>query len=129
MSFVIPEFAPAMAEIALATGICIVLLADLFISEQRKFITLALALATLTVTAWFVGNAGVQGEVLTFSGSFVADGLARVLKLLTVIVVAVVFSIVHSSAQGSAPALGSGDRERLQASCNQSASSDAAGPI
>ena len=81
-----------MAEIVLATGICVVLLADLFISEQRKGITLLLSLGTLTLTAWFVGGAGVDSSVvLTFDGSYIADSLARVLKLFTLLVVAVVF--------------------------------------
>ncbi len=96
MSFVTPEFAPAMAEICLAIGICVVLLVDLFISEQRKGITLLLSLATLTVTAWFAGGAGLEGSELTFSGSFVADGLARVLKLFTLLIVAVVFVYSHA---------------------------------
>ncbi len=96
MSFVAPQFAPAMAEIALATGICIVLLADLFVSETRKGVTLLLALATLTVTAWFAGGAGLDGDVLTFNGSFIADGLARVLKLFTLLIVAIVFVYSHN---------------------------------
>ncbi len=96
MNFVAPEFAPAFAEICLATGICLVLLADLFISERRKGLTLLLSLATLTVTAWFAGGAGVGGSELTFSGSFIADGLARVLKLFTLLIVAVVFVYSHA---------------------------------
>ena len=99
MSFTIPQFAPAMAEIALATGICIVLLADLFISKERKVWTLWLALATLAATAWFVGAGTEGGSVLTFDGSFVADGLARVLKLFTLIVVAIVFVYSHAYLQ------------------------------
>jgi NADH-quinone oxidoreductase subunit N len=92
VNFLVPEFGPAMAEIVLATGICVVLLADLFISEQRKGITLLLSLGTLTLTAWFVGGAGVGSSVvLTFDGSYIADSLARVLKLFTLLVVAVVF--------------------------------------
>lgn len=91
MSFVTPQFAPALPEIVLATGICVVLLADLFISEARKSITLWLALATLTATAWFVGNGELAASQLTFDGSYVADGLARILKLFTLLVVAVVF--------------------------------------
>ena len=70
MGFVPPEFGPAMAEIILATGICLVLLADLFISDRYRRATLVLSLATLTATAYFVGSAGTDGSVLTFSGSF-----------------------------------------------------------
>ena len=72
------------------------LLADLFISEERKAWTLWLALATLAGTAWFVGAGTEGGSVLTFDGSFVADGLARVLKLFTLIVVGVVFVYSHA---------------------------------
>jgi len=96
MGFVIPEFGPAMAEIVLATGICIVLLADLFISDRLRSITLLLALATLTVTGFFAMGAGADGAMLTFSGSYIADPLARVLKLFTLLIVAVVFIYSHS---------------------------------
>ena len=95
MGFVAPEFGPAMAEIALATGICLVLLADLFISDRNRGVTLLLSLATLTVTAWFVGAGGAEGEVLTFSGSYIADPLSRVLKMFTLLIVAIVFVYSH----------------------------------
>ncbi len=84
-----------MAEVILATGICLVLVVDLFISDRRRGFTLVLALATLTATAWFAGAAGSEGEVLTFSGSFIADPLARVLKMFTLLIVAVVFVYSH----------------------------------
>ncbi len=96
MGFVIPEFGPAMAEIVLATGICIVLLADLFISDRLRSITLLLALATLTLTGFFAMGAGADGAMLTFSGSYIVDPLARVLKLFTLLIVAVVFIYSHS---------------------------------
>jgi len=94
MGFVTPEFGPAAAEIALATGICIVLLADLFLSERRRGVTLLLSLITLSVTAWLA--AGVEGTTLTFSGSFIADPLARLLKLFTLLIVGVVFVYSHA---------------------------------
>lgn len=96
MGFITPDFAPAMAEIALACGICLVLLADLFISEQRKGLTLTLALAVLLITAWFVYVAGGAGTELTFNGSYIADGLARVLKLFTLLLVGGVFVYSHA---------------------------------
>lgn len=88
MGFVEPEFGPAMAEIALATGICIVLLADLFLSSRFRGVTLLLSLVTLTVAAWF--SASVDGTALTFSGSYIADPLAKLLKLFTLLIVGVV---------------------------------------
>ena len=50
MGFVAPELMPAMAEIILAVGICVVLLADLFISDRLRSLTLLLALVVLVVT-------------------------------------------------------------------------------
>jgi NADH-quinone oxidoreductase subunit N len=96
MGFVIPEFGPAMAEIVLATGICVVLLADLFISDRLRSLTLMLALATLVLTGFFAAGAGVDGATLTFSGSYIVDPLARVLKLFTLLLVAVAFVYAHS---------------------------------
>jgi NADH-quinone oxidoreductase subunit N len=85
-----------MAEVAMATGICLVLLADLFISDRYRSATLLLSLLTLTVTAWCVGAGAAEGEVLTFSGSYIADSLSRVLKMFTLLIVAVVFVYSHA---------------------------------
>jgi NADH-quinone oxidoreductase subunit N len=88
MEFSIPDFAPAMTEIVLALGICIVLIVDLFSSRR---VTYLLSMATLMVAAWVCNDIGVDARVVTFSGSFVADPLARLLKLFSLVVVAVVF--------------------------------------
>lgn len=91
MTFSIPDFYPAMAEIVLALGICVLLIADLFISDRRRDITYLIAMLVLAVTAWFAGATGAGGQVVTFSGSFIADSLARVLKLFALVVMAIVF--------------------------------------
>ena len=91
MGFVAPEFGLAMAEIVLAVGICAVLLVDLFISDRMRGLTLLLAMATLAITGFYAGSSGVAGPELTFSGSYIVDPLARVLKLFTLLMVAVVF--------------------------------------
>jgi NADH-quinone oxidoreductase subunit N len=88
MEFSIPDFAPAMTEIVLALGICIVLIVDLFSSRR---VTYLLSMATLVVAAWVCNDIGVDARVVTFSGSFVADPLARLLKLFSLVIVAVVF--------------------------------------
>ena len=84
MGFVAPEFGPAMAEIVLATGICIVMLVDLFLAKRVRGITLLLSLATLTIAAWYAG--AVDGTSLTFSGSYIADPLAKILKMITFLI-------------------------------------------
>ena len=91
MDFLIPDLNPAMAEIVLGAGICIVLLADLFISDRWRDLTYLLAMATLAATASIAGGIGVDSREITFNGSFVADPLARILKLFTLAVVATVF--------------------------------------
>ena len=89
MGFVAPELGPALAEIVLATGICVVMLADLFLSQRVRGVTLLLSLATLAIAAWFAG--AVDGTTLTFSGSYIADPLAKILKMFTLLIVGVVF--------------------------------------
>jgi NADH-quinone oxidoreductase subunit N len=90
MGFVTPQFGPAMAEIVLAIGICVVLLADLFISQRYRGVTLLLSLMTLVISGFFVFSGPVETQ-LTFSGSFILDPLARVLKLFTLLLVAAAF--------------------------------------
>lgn len=91
MAFLTPDLNPALAEIVLGSGICVVLLADLFISDRWRDLTFAIAMAVLVATAWVAGGIGLNGVEITFDGSFIADPLARVLKLLSALVVAVVF--------------------------------------
>jgi len=80
-----------MAEIVLGIGLCLVLVADLYIPERARDVTYLLTMAVLVVTAWVVGGIGADGQQVTFSGSFVVDPLARILKLLALLVVATVF--------------------------------------
>jgi NADH-quinone oxidoreductase subunit N len=91
MTFQTPDMAPAMAEITLAAGICIVLLVDLFVSDRWRDVTYLLSIATLVVTAWVASTIGVDSAVVAFNGSFIADPMARVLKLFALAVVAGVF--------------------------------------
>ena len=88
MGFVAPQFGSAISEIVLATGICVVLLADLFISQRFRSVTLLLALVTLVVTGFFTVAAP---DDVTFAGSYILDPLARVLKLFTLLIVASAF--------------------------------------
>jgi NADH-quinone oxidoreductase subunit N len=91
MEFITPEFGLAMAEIVLGIGLCVVLVADLYISDRARDVTYLLTMVVLAVTAWVAGGIGADGQQITFSGSFVVDPLARVLKLISIIGVATVF--------------------------------------
>lgn len=86
-----PNFAPAMAEIFVATMICVILVVDLFVSDKNRIFTYILSLSTL-VGAFIItlGQMG-DGVQIIFDGTFIADPAAAVLKLFTYAVVGFVF--------------------------------------
>jgi NADH-quinone oxidoreductase subunit N len=89
--FTMPAFLPAAAEIAVLTMACLILVVDLFLDDRRRWITYSLCMLTLALAAWLTAAVVPDGRLLTFSGTYVSDPLARVLKLFTYGVVAVVF--------------------------------------
>ncbi|MGD8566683.1 MAG: NADH-quinone oxidoreductase subunit NuoN [Gammaproteobacteria bacterium] len=91
MTIDMPDFVPAIPEIVVLSMACIILVADLFISDERRVITYLLALATLVVAAMLTINLHETETVYTFSGTFVKDPMADVLKLFIYLVSAVVF--------------------------------------
>ena len=74
---------PAYPEIFLLAMACLILIADLFVSDKNRGVTYLLTQVTLAGCAlltWFTAS----GEpVHTFSGMFVGDLMADVLKLIT----------------------------------------------
>ncbi|MFK8053366.1 MAG: NADH-quinone oxidoreductase subunit NuoN [Woeseiaceae bacterium] len=91
MPFVMPEFMLALPEIVLLGLISFVLIADLFVSDEKRVITFWLAMASLAVTLVSVVVSQPDFKMLTFSGSYVADPLASVLKIAATICLALVF--------------------------------------
>ncbi len=93
MNPVLTSLAPAYPEIFVFGMACLILLSDLFLSEARRFISCGLTLVALVgaavLTLHHFGTGGVA-----FSGMFVGDMLADVLKL--GIYLAVFFVIVYS---------------------------------
>jgi NADH-quinone oxidoreductase subunit N len=84
------DFALARPEIFLLGATCVVLLADLWISDRNRQLTYFLAMATLFLTALLVTGAP-DGRHLAFHGMFVSDGIAKLLKLVACGTVAAVF--------------------------------------
>jgi NADH-quinone oxidoreductase subunit N len=81
----------ARPEIFLGTAACAILLLDLMITDaQRRFIG-ALAVATLLVTALLAASQPVAGRVVAMGGMFELDRMAQTLKVITLLIVAVVF--------------------------------------
>jgi NADH-quinone oxidoreductase subunit N len=78
----IDSLRPAIAEISLATAICVVLLADVFLGATRRHLAPVLSLCALAACAWLTVSVGAVNErVVLFDGLYVADRLATFLKL------------------------------------------------
>ncbi|MFC5300707.1 NADH-quinone oxidoreductase subunit NuoN [Azospira restricta] len=82
MNFVLPDLAPAAAEIFLLTMACAILVLDVFLKDARRTATFVLTQLTLA-GAFFITFVTNTGEVVyTFSGMFVDDLMGDFLKLL-----------------------------------------------
>ncbi len=81
----------AAPEIFMLAAVCVVLLIDLFVPDERRWLTLGLALATLAGTAWAVLLTGPESRTVAWHGTYVADPVGRLLKLAACAAVAVAF--------------------------------------
>jgi NADH-quinone oxidoreductase subunit N len=89
--FVSPDLMPALPEMVMLAMTCLVLVVDLFLPQQRRGFTLLLSLATLVLAGFAVVAVAPTGSVTSFSGSFVLDQLAVVLKIAVCVVTFLVF--------------------------------------
>ena len=85
------ELISAAPEIVLLSLICVVLIADLFISDEKRVATFWISLASLAVTAWVIISTAPDGRTVLLHGSYVSDALSQVLKLGVVGMVAICF--------------------------------------
>ena len=85
------EFSPASPEITLLILLCVVLVADLFIRDERRVITVWLAIGSMAITAWATLASAPVERTMLFDGSYVSDPLSQVLKLGAILLVAVGF--------------------------------------
>ena len=83
----------ALPEILIATMACVVLIADLFVTEQRRGLTHTLAILTLVFAAIVTMRLMMApGEVATaFAETFVRDRFSDVLKLFAYLTLAMAF--------------------------------------
>ncbi|KMN82581.1 NADH-quinone oxidoreductase subunit N [Chromobacterium alkanivorans] len=81
---------PAIPEMFLAGAILFVLMADLFVSDEKRGITLGLTLLSLLGAAVAQVMTFTAQPVVTFSGMFVADPMGGVVKLAMYAVTAIV---------------------------------------
>ena len=81
-SMTLASLAPAITEIALATGICAVLMFDVFAGRTWRYLTHGLTLVVLAICAWLTVSVGaVAMRTVLFDGLYVADKLGVFLKL------------------------------------------------
>jgi NADH-quinone oxidoreductase subunit N len=89
----ISELQLALPEIFVLTMACVILLADLFIAEERRGLTHTLAVGTLIFAAILTGRLMMEpGEVAhAFADTFVRDRFGDVLKVFSYIILAGVY--------------------------------------
>ncbi len=106
MQYITPLM-PAYPELFLLVMVCVILIADLFVSDDNRVITYALtqlALGGCVAITWITSS---SEPVYTFSGMFVDDLMSDVLKLL--VYAAVMVMLVYSRAYVAARSLFRGE--------------------
>ena len=86
-----PFYWVAAPEIVLLGLICVVLLADLFVEDDRRVITYWMAIVALVVTMLTILSTNPGAREVVFSGSYVSDPLSHVLKIAVTGFVGIVF--------------------------------------
>jgi NADH-quinone oxidoreductase subunit N len=85
------DLALAAPEIFVLTATCVVLLVDLFLNDRQRWITFALSLVTLAGASWVTAAMGFTERTVGWYGTYVADPLSALLKLVAYGAVAVAF--------------------------------------
>lgn len=81
MSPIIPQLSLALPEIVVFSMACVILILDLFLAERVRHLAYALTQLTLVAAALLTVAYWPAGQIMAFSGTFVLDSLAALLKL------------------------------------------------
>ncbi len=81
--FIHPNLLPALPEIVMLAMICLVLVVDLFLPQEKRGFTLLLTIATLVLTIMAIIAVAPSDSISSFGGSFVLDQMAVTLKIAT----------------------------------------------
>ena len=81
----------ACPEIFLGTAACAILMLDLLLNDTQRRWTGVLAVISLAITALLVWVQPVSSKIVALGGLFELDRMAQVLKVVTLLIVAVVF--------------------------------------
>ncbi|VAX05928.1 NADH-ubiquinone oxidoreductase chain N [hydrothermal vent metagenome] len=91
MNIEMPNFLLALPEIFVLGMTCVLLLIDLFLKDQDRYLTYLLSLFTLVIVAVLTLYGYSDERMTTFNGSYVVDAMSHVLKLGVYFAVFVVF--------------------------------------
>ncbi len=102
MNFIPPDFAPASSEIFMLIMVCVVMLADLTAGENRRYVAYLLTQATLLGCALLTFLSFSTETSQTFSGMFVDDAMADILKLMVygTVSAVLIYSLAYISERG-----------------------------
>ena len=81
----------AAPEMFLLAAACVVLLVDLFLTDRTRWVTFVLALLTLLGTSLITTSFGFAERTVGWHGTYVADPLSALLKLVSIGAVAIAF--------------------------------------
>ena len=101
MRYILP-LVPAYPELFLLGMVCVILIADLFVSDENRIVTYALSQFALAGCFAITLLTSEVEPAYTFSGMFVDDHMSDVLKLLTYlgVMTMLVYSRVYLAARG-----------------------------
>lgn len=85
MDIIASDLITALPEITLLVMAMLILLVDLFLSDQNRFYIYGLAQFTLFAAAYFVWRTHLPAVGYAFNGMFVDDPMSDVLKLMTLL--------------------------------------------
>jgi len=94
------DLLPVLPEIVLATLTCVVLVVDLFVTDQRRGITFLLAQASLILTLVVLTFGTAEGARILFGGAFIADSMSQLLKISVIVLTLLVFTYSRPYLEG-----------------------------
>ncbi|MBK6350122.1 MAG: NADH-quinone oxidoreductase subunit NuoN [Steroidobacteraceae bacterium] len=89
----------AAPELFVLAATCVVLLVDLFLTERTRWLTFVLSLLTLAGASWLTTVTGFSERTVGWHGTYVADPLSSLLKIVAYGAVAVAFLYGHGYLQ------------------------------
>lgn len=102
MNFLPPDFTPAYSEIFMLIMVCVIMLADLAAGDKRRYITYILTQAALIGCGVLTFVSFSAETTYTFSGMFVDDAMADILKIMVygTVSAVLIYSYTYVSERG-----------------------------